>query len=81
MPESEIKVLKCGCCFKGCVCWEHQDAAHGLPQQRCPAHSAAGKKCEICLSKGAPAGRRTCGEAACMSELLKREKSKKEAKR
>jgi hypothetical protein len=33
----EIKVLICGCCSNGCVCWDRKNGPR-LPEQKCDVH-------------------------------------------
>lgn len=32
--------VSCGCCARGCVCHNHQDASRGLPVRTCEFHLA-----------------------------------------
>lgn len=35
---SRLKLVSCGCCSNGCVCWNHQNARMAVPARTCELH-------------------------------------------
>lgn len=39
VDHDSVRTLSCGCCSRGCVCWNHQDTPRGRPPYRVPGHA------------------------------------------